>query len=141
MATFKNVKSRFKSKSIIKDGIHLGTLITKSDGGTLDIIETKHLNSLSKMFRDEVPLDGLENKEYFELNAINMKWEYIIKFNNSAIVFSEYDRMLDVYGYKDFENDIKPILRTNIHLESSIKSQNNFLRFLQCIDAFRKKTK
>lgn len=44
MATFKKVKSKFKSNSIVKDGIHLGTLITKKDGGKFDIIETRHLN-------------------------------------------------------------------------------------------------
>lgn len=135
MATFKKVKSKFKSKSIVKDGIHLGTLITKRDGGTFDIIETKHLNYLSKKFRE---IASSSIKEYFEINPVNMKWEYIIKSGSKAIVFSEYGDDLEVYGYKDFDNDIHPVFRQKINLESKIVSANNLSVFYNCISVFNK---
>ena len=49
MATFKKVKGKFKSKSIVKDGVHLGTFVTRNDGGKIGIVETKHLNYLSSI--------------------------------------------------------------------------------------------
>jgi hypothetical protein len=133
MATFKKVKGKFKSKSIVKNGVHLGTLITKRDGGTFDIVETKHLNYLSKQFREIV---APNTKEYFEINPVNMKWEYIIKSGSNAIVFSEYGDDLEVYGYKDFDNDINPVFRQRLHLESKIVSISNQAIFYNCIGIF-----
>ena len=135
MATF--TKGKFKRKSMFnKDGIHIGTMITAKDGGTLGIIETKHLNYLSKQFRKIINTDKI--KEHFEINYINMKWEYIITSYGTGLVFGEYGDEIDVWGYKDFENDTKPSFTKRLYLESKVESDVNLCVFYNCINEFNK---
>lgn len=133
MATF--TKGKFRRKSVVKDGVHLGTLVTPVDGGTFDVTETKHLNYLSRYFRKIVNHKII--KEYFDLNDISMKWEYIIIANGTGLVFCEYDDVIDVYGYEDFENDTKPSFTKRLYLESKIESVNNLCVFYNCINEFK----
>lgn len=65
-----------------------------------------------------------------------MKWEYFIKSGSSGIVFSEFGNKIQVYGYKDIDNDIYPIFRQTLYLESKIISPINHTIFFNCISVF-----
>lgn len=129
-------KRKFRSESVIKDGVHLSTLVVPVDGGTFDIEETKHLNYFSKQFRKIVNPDKI--REYFEINPVTMKWEYIISDGVYGLVFCEYDDEIDVYGYSDFENEINPSYTKRIILDMDIEYDYNLISFYTCISEFKK---
>ena len=64
---------------------------------------------------------------------LNNGW---FKSGSSGIVFSEFGDKIQVYGYKDIENDINPIFRQTLYLESRIISPINHTIFFNCISVF-----
>ena len=99
------------------------------------IKETPVLNRVSKSFRNSSIYKAMSEyiQDGFDINIHDCKWEYTIRFNNSLIVYKEYDDYLDCFIYLK-ENDILPAYTCVMMIEKdNHKMNNNFCKSMNNI--------
>lgn len=94
-------------KNVSSDNLQFGLFLNPNP--SKPILETKKLNSFSSHLRNTDFSKKFIEKEGFELNVCDFKWEYIINFQRKSgfIVMREYGSDVKMWVYS-YENDLIP---------------------------------